>query len=66
MRSRLVLVGSLLVVIVNLAALAQLPTATILGTITDSSGAVIPGASLTARHVETGQTRTTEYFFLER
>jgi hypothetical protein len=59
MRSRLVWVGSLLVVIVNLAALAQLPTATILGTITDSSGAVIPGASLTARHVETGQTRTT-------
>ncbi len=57
MRSRLVLVGSLFV-IVNLVALAQLPTATILGTVTDSSGAVIPGASLTARHLETGQTRT--------
>ncbi|MGH9786882.1 MAG: carboxypeptidase regulatory-like domain-containing protein, partial [Terriglobia bacterium] len=40
-------------------ALAQLPTATILGTISDGTGAVVPGAMLTARNVETGQTRTT-------
>ncbi|MBI2815587.1 MAG: TonB-dependent receptor [Acidobacteria bacterium] len=38
---------------------AQLPTATILGTVKDSSGAVVAGAPLTARNTETGQTRTT-------
>ena len=35
-------------------ALAQLPTATILGVVRDSSGAVAPEVSLTARNVETG------------
>jgi len=40
-------------------AVAQLPTATILGVVKDSSGAVVPNAKLTARNVETGQTRTT-------
>jgi len=39
-------------------ALAQLPTATISGTVRDSSGAVIPGVSLTATNSETGMTRT--------
>ena len=39
-------------------AVAQLPTATILGVVKDASGAVVPGASLTARNTETGQTRT--------
>ena len=39
-------------------AIAQLPTATILGVVKDSSGAVLPNAKLTARDVETGQTRT--------
>ena len=38
-------------------ALAQLPTATILGVVKDSTGAVIPGVSLTARSVETGLSR---------
>ena len=37
---------------------AQLPTATILGMVKDSSGAVVPATSLTARNVETGQSRT--------
>jgi Carboxypeptidase regulatory-like domain/TonB dependent receptor-like, beta-barrel len=41
------------------AAMAQLPTATILGVVKDTSGAVVPGATLTARNVDTGQTRTT-------
>ena len=40
-------------------AFAQLPTATILGVVKDATGAVVPGANLTARNVETGQTRTT-------
>jgi hypothetical protein len=38
--------------------MAQLPTATILGVVKDSSGAVVPDTTLTARNVETGQTRT--------
>jgi hypothetical protein len=37
---------------------AQDTTGTILGTLTDSSGAVLPGVSITVKHVETDQTRT--------
>src|SRR3990172_4233000 len=37
---------------------AQLPTATILGVVKDSTGAVVPGATLTERNVETGRTRS--------
>ncbi len=40
------------------AAGAQVTTATIVGTITDSSGAALPGATVTARNVETGFNRT--------
>src|SRR3990172_3673857 len=39
-------------------AFGHLPTATILGVVKDGTGAVVPGASLTARSTETGQTRT--------
>ena len=50
----------LLVVFLGAAAsFAQFPTATILGVVRDGTGAVIPDTSLTARNVETGQTRTT-------
>jgi hypothetical protein len=38
---------------------AQLPTATFLGVVKDSSGAVLPGATVSAHHVDTGQVRTT-------
>ena len=39
--------------------MAQLPTATILGIVKDSTGAVAPGTTLTARNTDTGQTRST-------
>jgi hypothetical protein len=39
-------------------AFAQLPTATILGTVRDNSGAVIPGADVAAKNIETDQSRT--------
>lgn len=39
--------------------MAQLPTATILGTVRDGTGAVVPGVSVSARNVETGQARST-------
>ncbi len=41
-----------------LAAIAQITTSTIVGTITDSSGAIGPGAQVTARNADTGLTRT--------
>ena len=37
---------------------AQVTSATIVGTITDSSGAALPGATVTARNVDTGFNRT--------
>src|SRR3990172_5783570 len=36
---------------------AQMPTATVLGVVKDATGAVVPNASLTARNLDTGQTR---------
>src|SRR5215203_7034724 len=41
------------------AALAQTASTQILGLVTDSSGAVIPGATVTATRVDTGDRRTT-------
>ncbi|HEX3437396.1 MAG TPA: carboxypeptidase regulatory-like domain-containing protein [Pseudacidobacterium sp.] len=58
-RTRLAL--AVLVIIVcfaSLSARAQLTTATILGTITDPSGSVVPGAQVTAMNVDTKFTRT--------
>jgi hypothetical protein len=39
-------------------AVAQLPTATILGTVKDSSGAIVAGARLTAHNTDTDLTRS--------
>jgi len=37
---------------------AQTSTATILGTVRDTSGALVPGVSITVKHTESGLTRT--------
>src|SRR5213076_1996109 len=37
---------------------AQTSTATILGTVKDTSGALVPGVSITVKHTESGLTRT--------
>ena len=49
-----------LIVLGNCPVLAQGFAAAITGTVQDSSGAAVPGATLTARHVETGLTRAVE------
>ncbi len=41
-----------------LVAVAQVTTATIVGTITDPSGAILPGAQVTARNADTGLVRS--------
>src|SRR5258705_5725833 len=47
-----------LLLAVPLAVVAQVTTATIVGTITDPGGAIMPGATVTARNLDTGMTRT--------
>src|SRR5215510_4174921 len=48
-----------LLLVIPLAATAQVTTATLVGTVTDPGGSVVPGAQVTARNVDTGLTRTT-------
>src|SRR6516225_2617334 len=48
----------LLVVAFAIAAEAQETTATITGTATDQTGAVLPGVTVTARNIDTGASRT--------
>lgn len=43
---------------IPLTGIAQITSATITGTITDQSGAAVPAASVTARNIDTGLTRT--------
>jgi hypothetical protein len=47
-----------LMLAIPLAAVAQVTTATIVGTVSDPSGSAVPGAQVTARNVENGLTRT--------
>jgi len=53
----LALSAALLVCIVSIPAAAQRSTANILGTVTDSSGAAIPNAMVTARNADNGATQ---------
>jgi Carboxypeptidase regulatory-like domain/TonB-dependent Receptor Plug Domain len=52
--SKVVAIGIFLVICSVTKGLAQVDTATIVGTVRDSSGAVVPGASITATEVNTG------------
>src|SRR5881409_1909525 len=47
-----------LIVLGRCLSVAQTSTATILGTVKDTTGALIPGVSITVKHTETGLTRT--------
>ena len=47
-----------LAVLLALPVLAQLPTATILGSVKDTSGASVPGATITIQNTDTGAVRT--------
>src|SRR5437867_4200222 len=55
---RVIVLSLSLLLIMGKLAMSQLPIGTILGAVKDSSGAVIPGASITAKNTETGFTRT--------
>ena len=57
-RVRSLLVLCLLMLGLSFAASAQ--TATVVGTVTDPSGSVVPNVTITATQVETGQVRTTK------
>jgi hypothetical protein len=57
MKARIVLVFVLLAAV---SLIAQTFRGTILGTVTDPSGAVLPGAKVTVKNVGTGQERTTD------
>ncbi len=58
--SRSILTASLLAMVltISVTAPAQITTATMVGNIADPSGAPVPAASVTARNVDTGLTRT--------
>ena len=61
MRSRTILIFTLLAGLLATASLsAQTFRGTILGTVTDPSGAVLPGAKVTVKNTGTGLERTTE------
>src|SRR5439155_22188152 len=54
-----VFVLGLVLFVAAISVFAQLPTGTILGTVKDASGALVPGAAITAQNLETGTSRST-------
>jgi hypothetical protein len=56
--SKLLRTALLLTLLAPAHALAQTGTSRIAGTVSDEAGAVVPGASVTARHEATGVTQT--------
>ena len=52
---------SILLTVIGIPSFAQKITATIRGTVTDSTGAVVPGANVTVRGEDTGATRSTVF-----
>src|SRR2546422_8483775 len=50
--------AAILLLAISLTAVAQVTTATIVGTVTDPGSAIVPGAQVTARNIDTGLTRT--------
>src|ERR1039457_6746417 len=55
--NRIIMWGVLVLLSVSVA-LAQAPTGTILGTVKDPSGAVVAGAAVTVKNLDTGFSRT--------
>jgi len=53
-----ILAAGALLLLVAVSVAAQLPTGTFLGVVKDTSGAVVPGATVTIHSTETDQTRT--------
>ena len=58
LRARTVLLSFVIAAALLSPGWAQVTTATILGTVTDESGAVLPGVSVTLTHLDTNSTRT--------
>ena len=56
--TKLIVVFVSMILLLGVAAYSQVTTATISGTVNDSTGAVIPGATVALRHVDTGSSRT--------
>lgn len=57
-RAALALLAVFVVLLLPRWAAAQAVTGTILGTVTDDTGAVMPGVTVTVTHIETGRSRT--------
>src|SRR5262245_18426985 len=52
-----VFIIGLVLSVASVAVFAHLPTGTLLGTVKDASGALVPGAMITAQNIETGTSR---------
>ena len=55
---RIIVCLAVLLILAAIPVAAQLPTGTILGTVKDSSGASVPGATVTVRNTDTNLTKT--------